>query len=132
MNLLIFTGTVVRTPRYNDGGKSPVLGFTLLSVRKWKDREFKNYCDCSIFGEKATELKGQFDVGDYVQVQGEAGARHYESGGDHKASLTCNALSVEVVAQTQSERQAPKREVVTASPPVSGDGEKDADDDIPF
>lgn len=129
MNLLVFSGTVVRQPRFNTSGKSPVLGFTLVSSRKWGDKEFKTYCDVSVFGDRAKSLQGQFDVDDYVQVQGEAGARGYTPQGasEPKGSLTCNAMSVEVVAQSSSGRQQPKTDVPVQAKEPSPDG-----DDVPF
>lgn len=130
MNLLIFSGAVVRPPRFSADGKTEVLGFTLVSSRKWRDKEFKTYCDVSLFGERAKDMRESFKVGDYLQVQGEAGARQYKTNdGEPKAALTCNALNVEVVAPAKETQQpvSPPTAAEPDAPKTDGD-----DSDVPF
>lgn len=128
MNFIMFSGPCVRAPRFSDGGKTPVLGFTVMSTRRWRDKEFKTYADCSVFGDKAKELNGTFGEGSYLQIQGEAGARTYESKGEHKAALTINALSVEVVGAS------PKQATFVPPPgsPAASGSAGETGDDIPF
>jgi single-stranded DNA-binding protein len=130
MNLLVFSGVVVREPKLFDRTQTPFLSFTLKSSKVWKDKTYDSYLDCKVFGQKVEQVKREVGIGDHVQVTGEARAEIYDSEGEKKPKLTCACNAVDVVAKATNSK--PERSVPPPPGSPAAYGGDNNQDDPPF
>ena len=121
INSLVFTGNCGRDMEVRHTPTGKVVGsFSVPMKQGWGQNEKVNWVECSVWGERATNLAAYITKGTSVTVQGELGVDTWEdkATGDLKMKLTCNVSQL-AFGQSVKSDNPPVAPIAQVSAPVT-------------
>jgi len=97
INNLVFTGNCGRDMEIRHTATGKVVGsFSVPMKQGWGENEKTNWVECSVWGDRASNLASYITKGTAVTVQGELGVSTWEdkATGGEKWKLTCTVSQI--------------------------------------
>lgn len=97
INNLVFTGNCGRDMEIRHTATGKVVGsFSVPMKQGWGENEKTNWVECSVWGDRASNLASYITKGTAVTVQGELGVSTWEdkATGAEKWKLTCTVSQI--------------------------------------
>lgn len=107
INKVILVGTLGKDPELREAGSTQVANFSMATSTKYKDEEYTEWHNISVFGKLAEVASSYLSKGSRCYVEGSLKTTEYEKDGVKKYSTNIVANSIQFLDKKAESDEPP-------------------------